>query len=91
MVCRCEVLWGRVGPHKTGDKLDLSETDADRLHKLGAVRVLFKISSQPELVASKTPEAHNPETPEAPREQEDAPEPEANEASAPRRGRETQK
>jgi hypothetical protein len=91
MICRCEVLWGRVGPHKTGDKLDLSEADADRLHKMGAVRVLFKISSQPEFVAAKTSETHSPEVPEAPREQEDTPEPEANEAPAPRRERKSKK
>lgn len=91
MVCRCEVLWGCVGAHKTGDKFDLSEIDADRLHKMGAVRVLFKISPQPEFLAAKTSEASSSETPEVPRGQEDAPEPEANDFPASRRGRKRQK
>jgi hypothetical protein len=65
MVCLCEVLWGRVGPHKTGDKIDLSETDADRLQKMGAVRVLFKTAPAPE-----------PETPDS-EEQKPAPDPES--------------
>jgi hypothetical protein len=75
MDCRCEVLWGRVGSHRKGDKLDLSETEADRLHKMGAVRVLFKTGAEPEPVT----EASGPDIPAA------APYPNALRAPAPSR------
>jgi hypothetical protein len=59
MICRCEVLWGAVGPHRAGEKIDLSEADADRYYKIGAVRILYKS----EEALNVTPETSIPDTP----------------------------
>jgi len=65
MICRCEVLWGAVGPHRAGEKIDLSEEDADRLYKIGAVRMLYKHDTPAPNAAPETPVSATKPAPKA--------------------------